>query len=113
MSYILGNITLKNPTGFRRNPIETSVVNTSATGRTTKDIQNRKEQFILAYDDLTQSQVNEILSEYNLEEVRDFSVSETNLTITATAVHIDISPRSYHRGADYREGLILTLTEVS
>ena len=112
MAYILGAVTLKNPTEFTRTQVEISAENTSITGRSTKDIFKRKEQFVLMWDSLTQAQVAEILSEYNLQETRSFRVTETSLTIAATDVHIDLPERLYHKGADYREGMELILTEV-
>lgn len=114
MSYNLGDIELPRPDRFVRETVETSTYNITLDGTHKKDITNRKERYVLEYSDLTQAQVNSILSEYNLEQVRDFSVSETNLTIAATSVHIDIDRRAYERkGSEYRENLNLVLTEVS
>ena len=45
--------------------IETSSENMSLTGRSTKDIRNRKKRCILTYTDLTPSQVTDILTEHN------------------------------------------------
>jgi hypothetical protein len=112
MSYTLGSITLKNPVKFTRQPLEISSENTSIEGRSTKDIFCRKEQFSLEFRALTQAQVSEIMSEYNLLTTRNFTVSETNLTIAATPVHIDIKNRSFYKGDEYREDLTLLLTEV-
>jgi hypothetical protein len=113
MAYTLGDITLKNPVKFQRTPIEVSAENTSIEGRSTKDIFARKEQFVLEFRALTQAQVNEILSEYNYMTSRNFTVSETSLTIAATPVHIDIKNRAFYKGDEYREDLTLVLTEVT
>ncbi len=114
MSYSLGDITLPNPSNFKRETIERAAMNHLMDGTHKKDITNRKERFILEYKNLTQTQVQAILSEYNLLTTRLFSVSETNLTINATSVHIDIPRRDYQvKGGEYREDLSLTLTEVS
>ena len=112
MGYTLGDITLKRPASFRREEVEIGGNQLTLTGRTTKDIRKRKERFTLSFQNLTQTQVSEILGEYNLEETRDFEVSETNLTIASTPVHISITARSYVAGADYRENMTLTLIEV-
>ena len=111
--YQLGDLILKNPVNFVRKQIELSGANTTLTNRTTKDILGRKEQFILTFQNLTQTQVNNLLAEWNLQTTRNFTVNETSLTIPATPVHIDIQQRNYIKGGDYREIIILTLTEVS
>ena len=111
--FILGAITLPNPKSFTRKFIETSSENLLMQGKTTKRTENRKEQFTLVFQELTQAQVNSILSEYELEAVRSFQVTETNLTIAATDVLVDISPRNYPlSGKAYREEFTLILTEV-
>ncbi len=114
MSFLLGAITLPQPKSFTRTFIETSQQNLLIEGKTTKKTENRKERFTLVFQELTQAQVNSILSEYQLEAVRSFEVTETELTITATNVLVDISPRVYPLSAKaYRENLMLILTEVS
>ena len=113
MSYVLGDVTLPSPTNFRREYIERSASNDMLDGTTKKDITNRKERFILEFNNISQTDVSTILSEYNLETTRDFEVTETNLTISSTQVHIDIGRRNYPtKGTDYREELTLLLTEV-
>ena len=112
MATVLGATTLPNPTSFRRRFLETSSLNTALTGRTTKDIRNRKEVFTLTFERLTKAEVDSILSEYTPEVTKDFSVTEDNLTITATSVHISIEQRDYIKGGEFRTDVILTLTEV-
>jgi hypothetical protein len=114
MSYTLGSITLPRPISFKREYIETGTTNNLLNGSTKKDIINRKEKFILEYTNLTQTEVAEILSQYELNTTRNFSVDETNLTIAETPVFIDIPSRLYNvKGTDYRESLTIVLTEVS
>lgn len=111
--YQLGNITLPNPKKVVRKFIETGSGNLLIEGTTTKRVENRKEVFILSFQHLTQTQVNSILSEFELNTVRTFTVTDTNLNIPATDVLIDISTREYPKsGALYRENLDLVLTEV-
>ena len=113
MSYILGSLTLLNPKRFTREFIEKSASNLLIEGTTTKRVENRKERFTLEYQHLTPSQVNSILSEFNLETVRTFTVDEDNLVIGPTDVLVDVSTRNYPASGDlYREDLILVLTEV-
>jgi len=113
MSYVLGNVTLPKPKKFTREFIEMGIENLIIEGKTTKRIENRKERFFLEYLNLTTAQVNSILSEYDLEAVRTFTVDETNLSIGPTDVLIEISGRTYPpSGLLYRENIILVLTEV-
>lgn len=113
MSYLLGAITLPQPKSFTRSFIETSQENLLMEGKTTKKVENRKERFTLVFQELTPAQANAILSEYNLEAVRSFQVTETELTIAATDVLVDILPRIYPlSGKAYRENLTLILTEI-
>lgn len=112
MSYILGATTLPNPKSFFREFDETSSENLSLQGRTTKDIRNRKEKFVLKFENLTPAQVSAILSEYDAQTTKNFSSTETNLTIAATPVHIEFTMRNYMKGESYRSEFTLLLTEV-
>lgn len=111
--YQLGAVILPNPKKFTRNILELSVEHLTMFGRTTKKIENRKEQFVLEYQFLTQAQINAILSQYELNQVVSFIVNEDKLSITATDVLIDISGLEYPQTAEaYRENMVITLTEV-
>lgn len=115
MSYTLGNITLPTPKpgNFTRRQVEVGGSVLTLNGRTKKDITARKEQYIIYYEKLTQAEVADIITEYNLRTTRNFAVSETNLTIASTPVHIEITDREYRTAGDsYREDLKLVLTEV-
>ncbi len=113
MSYTLGAITLLQPKAFRREFIETSANNILMLGKSTKRLENRKERFMFTYQNLTPTEVRNILSEYNLDAARTFESTETNLLIAATQVLIDVGSRSYPlTGKEYREDLTLILTEV-
>lgn len=113
MSYQLGSITLPYPKKITRSFVETAVENLTLFGKTTKRLTNRKEQYTLEYLNLTQAEINAILAIYELEEVVQFIVSETNLTIGPTDVLIDIRGLEYPPSAEqYRENMTLILTEV-
>lgn len=113
MSFTLGNLTLLYPKKFTREFIETSAGNLLIEGISTKRVQNRKERFTLEYQHLTPAEVNAILSEFELDMVRTFTVNETNLSIGPTDVLIDVINRNYPASGDlYRENLTLILTEV-
>ena len=112
MSTILGSTTLPNPTDFKREFVETSSTNTTLTGRTYKEIRNRKERFTLTFERLTKTEVDSILGEYTPEVAKDFSVTEDNLTIAATSVHIRFESRDYIKGGEFRSDVTLIVTEV-
>ena len=113
MSYVLNNIALLYPKRFTREFIETGAENLLIEGKTTKRVENRKERFTLEYQYLTSSQVNSILSLFQLNSVLSFTVSETNMPIGPTDVLMDIKGREYPpSGKDYMENLSIILTEV-
>jgi hypothetical protein len=114
MSYTLGSITLPNPASFLRQQIEIGGTIITIDGTTKKDIVTRKEKYVLEYKMLTQTQVASILGELNDMATKDFTVDETNLAISATPVHVEISDRQYNTGGgEYREDITLVLTEVA
>lgn len=112
MSYQLGNITLPNPQEFNRAYLKTSTRLKMLDGTTKEDITNIKEVFTLVFRRLTKAQSDLIIGVYNAEEVVNFSVSESNLTINSTPVLVDCNGRSYMKGGEYRSDLTLTLEEV-
>jgi hypothetical protein len=112
MAYTLGDLTLPRPHAFTRSPVEYSTKNESLTGRTTKDIRNRKEQYRLSFKYLTQAEVLGITTEYDRQSTLKFSVSDGSLTIAETDVHMEITGREYNTpGSEYREDLDIILTE--
>lgn len=115
MSFILGDVTLPNPVSFERKNVEIAAENLLLNGDTNKKIVSKKEVFVLTFNHLTMAEVNAILSEYNLQEVRNFEANvEDQLIIFPTQVHIDISSREYNdKDPEYREDMELVLTEVS
>lgn len=113
MSYILDGLTLPQPKGFTRKQIETGKTLQLLDGTTKKDITNRKEQYVLLFQKLTQAEIALILTKYNLLTTLSFQVTETNLTIAATTVHMELLSRKYlTKGNEYREDITLILTEV-
>jgi len=113
MPFTLGNTTLPKPTEFIREFIETEAENLLITGETTRNVESRKEQFTLIFNNLSQDKVNEILSEYQLKTCRTFTVDETYLSIPATDVLIYIDSRQYPPTAkDFLENITISLLEV-
>ena len=113
--YTLGTHTLPRPKpgNFKRTQIESGASFNTLDGTTKRDIINRKEQFVLSYQMLTRDEVADILSEYNDQTTKNFTVDETNLSIPATEVRVVLSNRQYlTAGNEYRENLVLILTEV-
>lgn len=114
MSFILGSVSLPRPKAFRREYVEQGATVRTLDNTTKKDYSGRKEKFTLEFKMLTQTQIGQIVTEFELNIPRNFSVSETNLTISATPVLIEIISREYNTpGIEYREDLVLELTEVS
>jgi hypothetical protein len=115
MSFKLGTTTLPTPRPgeFTMQEIETGGSITVLNGTLKKDIINRKFRYTFNYKLLSQTQVANILAEYDAQTTKTFSVSETNLTIGATTVHVEVTNREFNtQGNDYREDLTLILTEV-
>lgn len=113
MSYLLGSITLPRPAGFQKEVIETAQKIMTLAGATKKDYTNRKYRYVLEFKYLTQAEVSQILSEYDLQVTRNFSSTETNNTIASTPVHIEIERREYNTpGNEYREDITLYLEEA-
>lgn len=111
--YTLGDITLPYPKKLTRKFVELSAENFLITGKSTKKTQNRREQYILEYQNLTPADAGSILSEYELEAVRWFTVTEDNLSIGPTQVLVDIEAREYPPSGElYRQNLRLVLTEI-
>ena len=112
MSWTLGDITLKRPVSFGRKAIDVMAKHRTISGKDVRDITRQKEEFTLQFEALTQSQVSDILSEYNKKTAVNFAVSDGNLTITTTSVIVTINKREYVKGPDFRENITLVLTEV-
>lgn len=114
MSYYLGNITLPRPKAFKKEVVEKSAKIVTLNNTTKKDITGRKYRYILEFRNLTQTQKNLILTEYDLLTTRDFSADEDNNTIASTPVHVEIDSFEYNiPGIEYREDFTLILEEVS
>lgn len=114
MPYTLGSITLPNPKSFSRSIIETSAQNVSIGGKLLKKVIRVKERYVLTFLNLTEAQAGSILSEYNLNMIRDFTVTEDNLSIGPTSVLIDVGSITLPRaGKSLRENFDLILSEVA
>ena len=114
MAWILGTTTLPSPRGFKRRFVEKSTYHEMINGTSKKDISNRKERFELTFTRLTQAVIAGILAEFELKQALPFEVSDGDLSIASTLVHVDISGRDYNtKGSEFREDVTLSLTEVT
>jgi len=112
--YTLGGLTLPAPKSFVREFIETGAQNFLIEGKTTKRTESRKERFILTFQNLSKSTADAILAIFNLDEVTSFTSTETNLSISATNVLVNVFEREYVKsGGLYKQNLKLALMEVT
>ena len=96
-----------------RNNVETASESVTIAGETKRRVNSRSEQFELTFLNLTELQASNILSEFEINESRLFTVDETYLSIIATKVHIDITNREYVKSGDtYKQNITMVLTEV-
>lgn len=113
MAWTLGSTTLPDPRGFRRRFVEKSTYHEMINGTSKKDISSRKERFELSFTRISQATVASILAEFELREALSFSVTDGDLSIAATNVHVDVTGRDYNtKGSEFREDVTLVLTEV-
>ena len=114
MSFSLGDLTLPAPKSVTREFIETGAENFLIEGKTTKRTENRKEKFILTFQNLSKSVADSILAIFNLGEVVNFTSTETNFTVSATPVLVNVFDRHYVKsGGAYRQNLKLALMEIT
>lgn len=113
MAWKLNNETLPRPQGFERATLETSSTIRTAGGKTIKQVTNRKMQYTLQYEYLTQTERTQLYDLLELDTAIDFEVTEGNLTIATTSVIMDISNEQFPaKGTSFRENLNIILTEV-
>lgn len=113
MAWTLGSQTLPNPHGFGRRFIEKSTFHDAINGRTTRDITSRKEQFHLSFKRKQQATVAQVLAQFELKSELAFAVSDGDLQIASTQVHVEVAGRDYNtKGSEYREDFTIVLTEV-
>jgi len=113
MAWILGSTTLPDPKGLQRRFLEKSTYHEMINGASKKDISSRKEQFVIQYTRLSQAVIAGILAEFNLLQSLAFSVTDGELEVAETQVHVDIAGRDYNtKGSEYREDVEIVLTEV-
>lgn len=110
MSFILNGVTLKRPTTIQRMSIEVAKEHIVLTGQVKRDIVRQKEIYILPFEMLSQVQVQDIMTIYQLKRPVTLAISELSIN---TTVWVKIQNREMGaRGTDYRENIVLNLEEV-
>lgn len=115
MAYSLGGVTLRNPKSLKRTFVETSKTNTLFNNTSTRKIVNRKEIFVLQYQNLTQLEINSLLALWDLETPLVFTVNEPNLSIGPTDVLMELERKNtplFDVAGYMREDIIITLNEI-
>lgn len=112
MSWVLGDITLPSPQGFKKEPVFVASDVDMLDGSTKRDVIRRKYRYVLYFEKLTQAEVTSILSEYAKDVAVTFTVNETNQSISANVL-VKIGNREYNtQGDEFREDLEVVLIEV-
>lgn len=119
MAWTLGGTTLPNPHEIGRKLLTKGVYHEMINGASKRDISNIKEQFVLRYKGLTQTDALEIVNLFTALEsagsdVYEFAASQGSLSIPARDVHLDIATREYNMpGGEFREDIAITLTDAT
>ena len=114
MAYLLGGTVIPNPKKYTHNFVETVAQNELIFGKTKKRYQLRKRQHVLEYQNLTQLQVNTIVSLYTPGTPISFEVTEQGLMVSERLCFMDITDRKFvETGVHWRENLKIGLMEIS
>jgi len=108
----LNSQTIPSPQDMQMETIETSVELDTITGKTRRQVFNRKKRYTLIYNQISQNDVNTLFNILDLDTAVDFEYSDTNYSISTTSVHVFIPNENFLRGASYIERLNLILLEV-
>lgn len=116
MAWNLGDTTLPTPYHYHKEPTRIQAEHVSQTGKTTRDIKATKNIHILEFRDITETEFNEIISEWEKETAVEFSASATggwgSISVSAVDVFVDLD-KEIGRGAGYKPDFTLILTEVN
>lgn len=118
MSYLLNGSTIRRPVKLRVSNDSQSAQNRTLDGSITRDyFGSNKRVWVLSYENTTKTDfdtINTIYSSYlSTHTPQAWEITETNYTISATTVHVDLKVREFSvGGADYISDFTLTLTEA-
>lgn len=118
MSYILNSQTIRNPHTFSEANSTQVAQNRTLGGAVTRDFYGtNKRVWVLNYENTKVSDFNTLNTIYQSYltsgTAQSWQVTETNYTVSATTVHVDLLQRGFTiRGSDYLSSFTLTLTEA-
>lgn len=112
--YVLGDFILPRPKTFDRRFIDIGQEFLSINGRLTRDYTNRKEEYILRFEVLSQSELDDILSMLEGNAAVNLTLNDGDLQINQVPVFAFISSIEYSvPGSNYIASLVLRLVEVT
>lgn len=118
MSYILDGTSIRNPHELVETNSTQVAQNRTLSGSITRDyFGSNKRVWKLKYSNTKKADYDTIKTIYDSylsdNTAKSWQVTETNYTISATTVHIDLVEREFSvRGQDYISDFELTLTEA-
>lgn len=118
MAYLLNSVSLKSPANLEVANSTQVAQNRTLSGAVTRDyFGSNKRVWTLDYSNTNQTDftaMNAIYQNYlTTGTAQSWSVTETNYTVTATTVHVDLQQRKFSvGGTDYISDFSLILTEA-
>ena len=118
MSYLLDSQTLRAPQSFSEANNTQSTENRTLDGSISRDYFGaNKRVWVLDYQNTNKTAYDTIKAIYDsylsTGSTKSWQVTETNYTVSATMVHLDLAERGFSiRGTDYLSDFTLTLTEA-
>lgn len=118
MSYLLSGSTIKNPQEITERNSTQVAQNRVLSGAITRDyFGSNKRVWILSYRNTKKADYDTIKTIYDsylsTATAKAWQVTETNYTVAATTVHIDLVEREFSvKGSDYISDFDLILTEA-
>jgi len=118
MSYLLDGTTIRSPQSFSESNNTQVAQNRTLDGSVSRDyFGDNKRVWTLDYSNTNKTAYDVIKAIYDsylsTGTAKSWQVTETNYTISATTVHVDLVERGFSiRGTDYLSDFTLTLTEA-
>lgn len=118
MSYILDGSNIKNPQELQVNNSTQVAQNRVLSGAVTRDyFGSNKRRWVLSYRNTKKADYDTIKTIYDsylsTATAKSWEVTETNYTVSATTVHVDLLERDFNVGGeDYISDFDLILTEA-
>lgn len=118
MAYVLAGSSIRNPHDFQESNSTQVAQNRTLSGSVTRDFfGSNKKVWTLNYENTKKTDfdtINTIYQSYlSTGTAQTWQVTETNYTVSATTVHVDLVQRGFRiQGTDYLSDFTLTLTEA-